>query len=177
MGPEANNWTRVYFSDRSPPGCVTPDANLTKRGLFIVLADLSLFGNYGPVCKKGSRLYSNSDRSFPGRYYDLSASDEATLLHALAHGLLEVCHKGDVGAYVDFTESGLQFAFEQPLPQLFGSIMGATDPSFLVDTSRDVGAVCELMRRFETDLVKARSLNDSEFTFQNVVSIGTCQRL
>ena len=170
MNPDADNWTRLYFTHRSPPGCVTEGGELTPRGLFFVLMDLSLYGNYGPVCKKGRRLYCNSDKWFPGRYYDLSAADEATVLDATARGLLELSCERDLGAYVDFTELGVRYALEQPLPPLMGSILGATDPSFLTTASRDVVAVCELVHRFETDLIKARSFDASAFTFQNVVS-------
>ena len=164
-------WTKVYFTHRSPKGCLSPTGDLTVKGLFAVLTVLYLEGNYGPVCRKGLALYSNSDRSFPGRYYELSAADVDILSGAAADGLLRVTSKGNVGAYVEFTDDGLQYVLSQPVPPALATILGETDVSFLTSAARDVGAVCELVKGFESDLIKAASLNASEFTFHNVVSI------
>ena len=77
-----------------------------------------------------------------------------------------------MGAYVDFTDDGLQYVLGQPaLLSALAAILGETDVSFLTSAARDVGAVSELVKGFEKDLIKARSLNASEFTFHNVVSI------
>ena len=165
------NWTKIYFGDGSPKGVLSPSRSLTTKGLCLVLLDLSLEGNYGPICKRGLTLYSNSDRGFTGRYYILAEEDENVLLEAVSDGLLECCPKDDFGAYVDFTELGLQKSLEWPLPRQLAYILGETYDSFLTSASRDTNAVCELMKRFETDLIKTRSLNASDFTFQNVVSI------
>ena len=165
-------WTKVYFTHRSPKGCLSPTGDLTIKGLFAVLTNLYLEGNYGPVCKNELALYSNSDKSFAGHYYELSVADVDILREAEAHGLLRVTSKGDVGAYVDFTDDGLQYVLGQPaLLSALAAILGETDVSFLTSAARDVGAVSELVKGFEKDLIKARSLNASEFTFHNVVSI------
>ena len=166
-----SDWTRLYFTDRSPKGVQSPGGVLTTRGLFLILMDLSLEGNYGPICKRGLTLYSNSDRGFTGRYYILSKEDEDVLLEAMSDGSLEFCPKGDLGAYIDFTETGLQKALKWPFPPQLAFILGETQDAFLKATSKNDGAVCELMKGFEIDLIRARSLNTSDFTFQNVVSI------
>ena len=170
MNPNSN-WTKLYFTDRSPPGCLSPAGDLTIRGLFLVLMDLSLEGNYGPICKKGLTLYSNSDKGLGGRYYVLSEADEGVLFQAASRGLLEVRPKGDLGVYVDFTDAGLLEALKQPLLQKIASILDETHDTFLKEASRDTDAVCKLVQGFETDLIKARMLNASDFTFHNVVSI------
>ena len=59
MTPEPG-WTKVYFTHRSPKGCLSPMGDLTVKGLFAVLTVLYLEGNYGPVCRKELALYSNS---------------------------------------------------------------------------------------------------------------------
>ena len=165
------HWTKLYFTDRSPPGCLSPAGDLTVRGLCLVLIDLSLEGNYGPICKNRSALYSNSDKGFTGRYYVLSEADEGVHLQAESDGLLEIQTKGDLGAYVDFTETGLQETLKQTPPRQVAAILGETHDTFLKRASRNVDAVCELVKRFEADLIRARSFNASDFTFQNVVSI------
>ena len=170
MNPNSN-WTKLYFTDRSPPGCLSSASDLTVRGLFLVLMDLSLEGNYLPICKKGLTLYSNSDKGLGGRYYVLSKADEGVLLQAASRGLLEVRPKGDIGAYVDFTDAGLLETLKQPLPRQVASILGETYDSFLKAASRDADAVCELVQEFEVDLIKARMLNASDFTFHTVVNI------
>ena len=170
MTPDSG-WTKVYFTHRSPKGCLSPTGDLTVKGLFAVLAVLYLEGNYGPVCQKGLALYSNSDKSFAGRYYELSEADVDVLHEAAADGLLRVTSKGDVGVYVDFTDDGLRYVLNQPVPPALAAILGETDVSFLTSAARDVGAVYELVKGFEEALIKARSLNASEFTFHNVVSI------
>ena len=167
-----SGWTKVYFTHRSPKGCLSPTGDLTIKGLFAVLTNLYLEGNYGPVCKNGLALYSNSDKAFAGHYYELSVADVDILREAEAHGLLRVTSKGDVGAYVDFTDDGLQYVLGQPAAfSALAAILGKTDVSFLTSAARDVGAVSELVKGFEKDLIKARSLNAPEFTFHNVVSI------
>ena len=168
--PESG-WTKVYFTHRSPKGCLTPTGDLTVKGLFAVLTVLYLEGNYGPVCKKGLALYSNSDRSFAGRYYELSVADLDVLREAAADGILRITSKGDVGAYVDFTDAGLQCVLGNSVPPALAAMLGATDISFLTSASRDVGAVCEVVKGFEEALIKARSLNAPEMMFHNVVSI------
>ena len=170
MNPNSN-WTKLYFTDRSPPDCLTSDGDLTLRGLCLVLMNLSLEGNYGPICKKGLALYSNSAKGLAGRYYVLSESDEHVLLDAASRGLLEIRPKGELGAYVDFTDTGLLETLKQPLPRQWASILGETHDTFLRTASRDVDAVCELVKGFEANLIKAPSLNASDFTFHNVVSI------
>ena len=170
MNPNSN-WTKLYFTDRSPPDCLTSDGDLTLRGLCLVLMDLSLEGNYGPICKKGLALYSNSAKGLAGRYYVLSESDEHVLLDAASRGLLEIRPKGELGAYVDFTDTGLLETLKQPLPRQWASILGETHDTFLRTASQDVDAVCELVKGFEANLIKAPSLNASDFTFHNVVSI------
>ena len=137
----------------------------------MVLMDLSLESNYGPVCKKAHALYSNSAKGLAGRYYVLSEADEHVLLDAATRNLLEVHPKGALGAYVDFTDTGLLETLRQPLPPQLASILGETHDTFLKTASRDVDAVCELVKTFETNLIKARALNASDFTFHNVVSI------
>ena len=164
-------WTKLYFTNRSPKGVQLPSGTLTTRGLCLVLIDLSLEGNYGPVCKKDLTLYSNSDKGFTGRYYILSKEDESVLLGAVSDGLLEFHPKGDRGAYVDFTETGLQATLKLPVPRQLALILGETHDTFLKTTSKDPETLCELVMGFETDLLRARSLNAPDFTFQNVVSI------
>ena len=164
-------WKKLYFTDRSPRDTRSPNGVLTTKGLSLILMDLFLEGNYGPICKKGLTLYSNSDRGLTGRYYILSKEDENVLFEAAHDGLLEFCVKGNLGAYVDFTEAGLQQALKWPLPPQLSFILGETQDIFLKAASRNVSAVCELMKKFETDLIRARSLNASDFTFQNTVSI------
>ena len=166
-----SDWTKLYFTDRSPKGVRSAGGVLTTQGLYLILMDLSLEGNYGPICKRNLTLYSNSDRGFTGRYYILSKEDENVLLEAVSDGLLEFCPKGDLRAYVDFTETGLQEALKWPLPPQVAAILSETYDTFLKAASRDVDAVCELVKGFEESLIKARSLNASDFTFHNVVSI------
>ena len=166
-----SNWTELYFTDRSPPGCLAPAGDLTLRGLCLVLIDLSLEGNFGPICKKELTLYSNSDKALGGRYYVLSESDERLLLQAASQGLLDVRPKGELGAYVDFTDTGLHETLKQPLHSRLGAILGTTQETLLRTASQNVDAVCELVNGFEADLIKARSFNASYFTFHNVVSI------
>ena len=170
MAPDSG-WTKVYFTHRSPKGCLSPTGDLTVKGLFAVLTVLYLEGNYGPVCQKGLALYSNSAKSFPGRYYELSAADVDVLRETAEDGLLRVTSKGDIGGYVDFTDDGLQYVLNQSVPPALAAILGETDVSFLASAARDVGAVCELVKGFEEALIKAHFLNASEFTFHNVVSI------
>ena len=165
-----SGWTKLYFTDRSPKDALSPNGVLTTKGLCLILMDLSVEGNYGPICKKDLTLYSNSAKGFTGRYYILSKEDENILLIAVSDGLLEICPKGDHGAYVDFTETGLQEALKWPPPQL-AFILSETQDAFLKVASRSVGAVCELVKGFETNLIRARSFNASYFTFQTVVSI------
>ena len=166
-----SSWTKLYFTDRSPSGCLSPAGGLTVSGLFLVLMDLSLEGNYGPICKKGLTLYSNSDKGLGGRYYVLSEADEDVLLQAASCGLLEVHPKGDLGAYVDFTETGFLKTLKRHLPQQVAAILSETHDTFLKAASRDADAVCELVQEFEADLIKAPMLNDSDFTFHTVVNI------
>ena len=137
----------------------------------MVLMDLSLEGNYGPICKKGLALYSNSVKGLAGRYYVLSEADQHVLLDAATSGRLEIGPKGELGAYVDFTDTGLLETLRQPLPRQVASILGETHDTLLRTASRNVDAVCELVRTFETNLIKARTFNASDFTFHNVVSI------
>ena len=170
MNP-SSNWTKLYFTDRSPPGFLTSGGDLTLKGLCVVLLDLSLEGNYAPICQKGFALYSNSAEGLAGRYYELSESDEHVLLEAESLGLLEIRSKGEIGAYVDFTDTGLLETLKQPVPRPLASILGETHDTFLRTASRDVDAVCELLKGFEGNLIQARSLNASDFTFHNVVSI------
>ena len=85
--------------------------------------------------------------------------------------MLEVRPKGDLGAYVDFTDTGLLETLKQPVHGQFATILGETHASFLRTASGNVDAVCELVKGFEGDLIKARSFNASDFTFHNVVSI------
>ena len=165
------HWTKLYFTDHSPPGCLSPAGDLTLRGLCLVLMDLSLEGNYGAICKSGSALYSNSDKGFTGRYYTLSDADEDVLHQAASDGLLEIQPRGDHGAYVDLTEAGLLETLKHPVPPQVSAILGETDDTFLRTASRTVDAVCELVKGFEQNLLNARSFNASDFTFHNVVSI------
>ena len=164
--------TKLYFTHRSPKGCLSPTGDLTLKGLFAVLAVLYVEGNYCPICKKGFALYSNADQSLGGRYYDLSASDLGLLVESVADGLLEITSKGGIGAYVDLTDAGHQYVLGQSAcPPALAGILGETDESFMNAVSRDVRAVCEMMKGYEETLIKARTLNASEFTFHNVVSI------
>lgn len=167
---ENPSWTKLYFTERSPPRSLASDGHLTLRGLCAVLLDLSVEGNYGPICKKGGGLYSNSDRSVAGHYYLLTRADENLLLQAAAEGILEIQPKGDSDAYLDLTSDGLVYALRQPLDRI-ANILSETQSTFLKARSRDLRAVYNLIRGFETDLIRARSFNAPDFTFHNVVSI------
>ena len=136
----------------------------------MVLLDLYLGSNYYPICKRGLSLYSNSDRAFAGRYYVLQEADERTLLEATSSNLLEILPKDDLGEYIEFTDVGLQAALQEFVPSRLDSILAGTQDSFLKTASRDADAVCELMERFEVDLIRARSFGASDFTYQNVVN-------
>ena len=140
------------------------------RGLNVVLLDLYLESNYLPICKRGLSLYSNSDKAFGGRYYVLQEADEDTLLEAASSNLLEIHPKDDLGEYIEFTDVGLQEALRGFVPSQLYGILSETQASFLKAASRDADAVCELMAKFEFDLIRARSFDASDFTYQNVVN-------
>ena len=137
----------------------------------MLLLELSLEGNFYPICKYGRTLYSNSHKGVSGRYYILSRSDESVLFKAVSRGHLEFCPKDRQRTYIDFTESGLQQALKEDVPSRVDVILGETCDTFLNKASRDVDAVCELIQKFETDLIKAHTLDASDFTYQTVVNI------
>ena len=169
MKPESL-WTKLYFTKRSPQGVLSQEGVITERGLFMVLLDLYLESNFLPICKQGPNLYSNSDRSFTGRYYPLSQPDETVLSKAASNGLLVFVRKDSHGAYIDFTEAGLKEALKGPAPTKLASILRETDDAFLMAASRDAEAVCELVRTFERDLIRARSFDASDFAYHPVVN-------
>ncbi len=164
-------WKKTYFTDRSGEGLVSPNGIVTMKGLLIVLLDLCLEGNYHPICKKDLTLYSNSARGVSGRYYELTQKDEDVLSGAISLGLLEYHEKAQLEGYLGFTEAGLQQALRTGVPSPLASILGETDDTLLKAASRDGNAVCELMLRFETDLIRARSFDASDFTYHPVVNI------
>ena len=166
-----SHWTKVYFTHRSPQGVLSPSGDLTTRGLCMILLDLLHEGNYHPICKVDSTIYSNSDRSFAGRYYCLSEADEVVLREAVFKGLLESRPKDDRGAYINFTDFGLQNSLKGSVPNQWASILGETHDTLLRTASSDADAVCTLMHSFEKDLIRARSFDASDFTYHNVVSI------
>ena len=57
-----------------------------------------------------------------------------------------------------------------PVPSQLTFILGGTHGTFLKSVSRNTDAVCELMQKFEKDLIRARSFDVSDFTYQIVVN-------
>ena len=167
----SSGFTKAYFTDRSPKGVFSPKGVLTAKGLFALLLDLSLEGNFYPICKTGTTLYSNSHKGVSGRYYVLSKTEESVLFKAVSKGLLEFSPKDRRRAYIDFTESGLKRALSGYLPSRLVDRLRETSDAFLKKASRNIDAVCHLIQKFETDLIRARSFCASDFTYHNIVNI------
>ena len=163
-------WTKLHFAPQTREAALTPDGDLTSAGLLLVLSDLYLEGNFGPICKVGRALYSNSAKELTGRYYVLSDADERLVRRAASTPLFAVQPARANGAYLDFTDAGVQAMLGQSMVPALARLLGETDVTFLTTASRDVAAVCGLVHRFERDLLRARHFNASDFTFQTVVS-------
>ena len=130
----------VSRRDRSPKGCLSPTGDLTIKGLFAVLTNLYLEGNYGPVCKNWLALYSNSDKSFAGHYYELSVADVDILREAEAHGLLRVTSKGDVGACGKLSSSCSCFFSSGSFRQTYSRMPSSATPTMLTPYQRQHGS-------------------------------------